>query len=636
MRRHIHFTKLLVQAATMLALLFGGASICLAQGAPEILKVEPPNWWAGHTINPVRVMIRGRNLAGASVQSGNEGISPVGPVKVNNRGTYLFVDVAINPAATPGKRVLKVLTPGGSVDAPFEVSAPLARAGRFQGVTTDDVIYLLMPDRFSDGDTSNDDPAKSKGLFNRSEPRYYHGGDLRGVIERLPYLKDLGVTAIWLNPWYDNNDHLNEREMPEGKPITDYHGYGATDFYAVDEHFGDLTTLREMVDAAHALGIKVVQDEVANHTGPYHPWVTDAPTETWYNGTEASHIDETWQTWLLKDAHATPETLRPVLDGWFLNILPDLNQNDEETSRYIIQNTLWWIGVSGLDTVRQDTLPYVPRRFWRDWTRAIKSEYPHVNVIGETYDGDPAQVAFFQGGVPRFDGVDSGIDTEFDFPLFYAIRTAFASGKSIKAIPEMLSRDYLYPNPDILVPFLGLHDMLRFMNEQGATRQGLMLAQTFLMTTRGIPLIYYGDEIAIQGGNDPDNRRDFPGGFPGDARNAFTDEGRTGDEREVFNHLRLVANLRKELTPLRRGGLVTLGFTDDQYAFARTTLSDWVVVVFNNASASAQVELDLSPLKAAPGTVLTDRLGATGDIRVDGNKARITLPARSAAILVRK
>ena len=282
--------------------------------------------------------------------------------------------------------------------------------GRFQGITVDDVIYLLMPDRFNNGDTANDDPAKSRGLLDRSKPRYYHGGDLRGVIDRLPYLKDLGVTAIWLNPWYDNNDGLNEIEMPEGKPITDYHGYGAIDFYGVDEHLGDLAMLRGLVDTAHALGIKVIQDQVANHTGPYHIWVKDPPTPSWYNGTEADHINETWQTWVLKDSHATPEIMRPVLDGWFLNILPDLNQNDPEARRYIIQNTLWWIGMTGLDGIRQDTLPYVPRSFWRDWMQAIKRQYPRVNVIGETYDGDPSQVAFFQGGARRFDGIDSGID----------------------------------------------------------------------------------------------------------------------------------------------------------------------------------------------------------------------------------
>ena len=282
---------------------------------------------------------------------------------------------------------------------PFELLAPLAREGRFQGFSPDDAIYLIMPDRFANGDPANDDPAVSQGLFDRAKPRYYHGGDLRGVIQKLPYLKDLGVTALWLNPWYENVNHLNERETYDGQAITDYHGYGATDFYAVEEHFGDLATLRELVDAAHAQGIKVIQDQVANHTGPYHPWVQDSPTPTWYYGTQQKHLANTWQTWTLQDPHATPQLQKATLEGWFIDILPDLNQDDPEVARYEIQNTLWWVGVSGLDGIRQDTLPYVHRRFWREWMAAIKKEYPKLTVVGELLDGDPALVSFFQGGV---------------------------------------------------------------------------------------------------------------------------------------------------------------------------------------------------------------------------------------------
>lgn len=619
--------------AMLVLSLFVAVTTSAAQHSPEVIKIEPPNWWAGHSINPVRVMIRGRNLTGAQVAPVGAGLRIAGPVKVNERGSYLLFDLTIAPAARPGSRKLKITTRDGSVEAPFEILVPLARAGRFQGLNTDDVIYLIMPDRFANGDTSNDEPQKSRGLLDRSKGRSYHGGDLRGIIDRLPYLKDLGVTALWLNPWYDNNDRYDEKEVYDGQKTTGYHGYGATDFYAVEEHFGDLTILRELVDKAHALGIKIVQDQVANHTGPYHPWVEDMPTPTWFNGTESNHINETWQTWALKDPYQTESVTRPVLDGWFVNILPDLNQNDLEARRYIIQNTLWWVGVTGFDAIRQDTLPYVPRSFWRDWMAAIKREYPKLNVIGETYDGDPAQVAFFQGGARRWDGVDSGIDTEFDFPLFYAIRDAFARGDNVRKIAEVLSHDYLYPNPGSLVPFLGLHDMLRFMSEDRATREGLMLAQTFLMTTRGMPLLYYGDEIAMEGKGDPDNRRDFPGGWPGDGHNAFTNEGRKREEREVFDHLRRVIRLRHELEPLRRGKLVTLGVSEQQYAFARTTARESVILVFNNDKQESTVEFDTSPIKLARGAQLTDRLGRAKDVRRDGNVVRVVLPARSASII---
>jgi glycosidase len=294
---------------------------------------------------------------------------------------------------------------------------------------------------------------------------------------------------------------------------------------------------------------------------------------------------------------------------------------------------LWWLGVSGFDGIRQDTLPYVPRTFWRDWEAAIKREYPNVNVVGELYDGDPALVSFFQGGRVRFDGVDSGVDSLFDFPLLYPIRRAFAEGKPLREVAMMLARDHLYPNPDVLVTFMGNHDMLRFMNEPGANTTGLKLAQTFLLTTRGIPQIYYGDEIGLPGGGDPDNRRDFPGGFPGDARNAFSREGRTPEQQEAFEHVKRLAQLRKELEPLRRGALENLYVAEQQYAYARITERASVIVVINNDVKPATIEFDVSPTRFPDGTRLTDRIGAIQDVRLEGDKLTVNMPARSASIL---
>jgi len=510
-----------------------------------------------------------------------------------------------------------------------------------QGFTTDDVMYLIMPDRFSDGDSANNDPPQSRGMYDRSKTRYYHGGDLQGVINHLSYLKDLGITAIWLTPWYDNVNHLNEREQyPEGStglknPITDYHGYGAVDFYGVEEHFGTLAKLRELVDEAHKLGIKVIQDQVANHTGPYHPWVEDSPTPTWFNGTRAQHLANTFQTWVLHDPHPVAKIKRETLEGWFIDILPDLNQNDSETARYIIQNTLWWIGITGIDAIRQDTWQYVPNSFWRNWMAAIKREYPNLNVVGEVLDGDVAHCAFYQGGRVRFDGVDTGLDTLFDFPLLYPLRRAFAQGRPLKEAVSMLSHDQLYPNPNVLVTVLANHDMPRFMNEPGATVAGLNLAHTLIMTMRGTPQLYYGDELAMPGAGDPDNRRDFPGGFPGDGRNAFTKEGRTPDEQAAFEHLRKLARLRVELEPLRRGALVNLYVADQQYAYARKTERASVIVAINNDSKPSTFEFDVSDLRIAGSALLIDRLGG-GEMRVQSGMLKVSLPARSAAILTTK
>ena len=541
--------------------------------APTVTKVEPPNWWAGYSINPVRLLIRGSGLNGASVS----GSLKTSKVRVNDTGTYLFVDVAIPRGTKPGPVPLTLKTADGTAAIPFEISEAMPREGRFQGFSPDDVIYLIMPDRFSDGDPSNNDPEISKGLFDKTKPRYYHGGDLQGIINRLPYLKNLGVTAIWVNPVYDNVNHLNTKEVYDGQPITDYHGYGAVDFYGVEEHFGTLSKFREMVDAAHSAGIKVIQDQVANHTGPFHPWVSDSPLPTWYHGTAANHINETWQTWTLADPHSTDEVRKSTLDGWFINLLPDLNQEEPEVARYLIQNTLWWIGVSGLDGVRQDTLPYVPRTFWKEWMAAIHREYPKFRVVGEMFDGDPALVSFFQGGRKQFDGFDSGVDTLFDFPLFYAVRNVFAGGKPARDLPSMLAHDRLYPDASMLVTFLGLHDVDRFMNVQGASVERLKLAFTFLLTTRGIPMIYYGDEVALPGGNDPDNRRDFP-------MEKFENPG------ELYTYIAKVAKMRSDNECLRRGPVATIEATETVYAFSRKSGACEATVVLNTGSQEATVD----------------------------------------------
>lgn len=311
-----------------------------------------------------------------------------------------------------------------------------------------------------------------------------------------------------------------------------------------------------------------------------------------------------------------------------------MNQNDEECERYLIQNTLWWIGMVGFDGIREDTLPYVPRRFWRDWMTAIKREYPRFTVVGEVFDGDPALVSFFQGGVTRTDGIDTTVESVFDFPLCFAIRKDFAEGKSIRDLAVTLAHDYLYPNPMQLVTFFGNHDMARFMNESGATVEGLELAYTFLMTARGIPEIYYGDEIAMPGGNDPDNRRDFPGGWASDPQSAFEASGRTPEQQAVFERLRRLAHLRQEFEPLRRGKMMNLEVGDHTYVYARATRADPVIVAMNNGPQAESVEFDVTGLNLREGTKLQDRLATGPEITVHKGKVIASLPARSAAVYV--
>ncbi|MBN1506259.1 MAG: cyclomaltodextrinase N-terminal domain-containing protein [Sedimentisphaerales bacterium] len=609
-----------------------------AFAAPVVTKVEPPNWWIGHSWNPVRLLIEGRELTDARLAPA-EGLS-VGQTTVSANGDWAFVDLTIATDARPGRRTLALTTPSGSTAVPFELLRRLPAEGRFQGFSPDDVIYLAMPDRFADGDRANDDPAISAGLFDRAKPRHYHGGDLAGVIQHLDYLQHLGVTALWLTPWYDNVNHLNllekytagNQHSPDGVPSTDYHGYGAVDFYGVEEHFGDLSTLQNLVTAAHRHQIKIIQDQVANHTGPYHRWTTNAPTPTWYNGTVADHLDNTWQTWTIADPNAPADKLKSTLDGWFINLLPDLNQNDPRTAVYLIQNSLWWIDQTGLDAIRQDTLPYVPRAYWSRWTTAIKREHPHFTILGEMWDGNPKLVSFFQGGRRAFDGIDTGVDTLFDFPLCYAIRDVFAKHQSTTRLAETLASDGNYVNPRVLVIFLGLHDMPRFLNEPGADLIGLRLAFTFLLTTRGTPLIYYGDEIAMRGGGDPDCRRDFPGGFPGDARNAFTSRGRTAEQAEVYNHVQQLLQLRRELEPLRRGDLNVVHASGDAWACIRKAGPHRALVVINNGTQTLDLDLAANALGLNPGQSLRERLRGRDTIASSDGALRLSLPARSSAI----
>ncbi len=545
-----------------------------------------------------------------------------------------IVFLTIPPTTAPGIKKLSVNGNGKTTTFDFEVNSRPSAVGKYQGFSPDDVIYLLMPDRFADGDTSNNDPAISKGLYDRSKTRRYHGGDLEGIISKLPYLKSLGVTAIWTTPIYDNNNKLDEKEVYDGEKTTGYHGYGAVDMYSVDEHFGDVDKLKELVDKAHAMGLKMVQDQVANHTGPYHVWANDPPTPSWWNGTADNHLSNNWQKWTTMNPRASYQTQRRNLEGWFVDILPDFNQDDPEVEKYLIQNSIWWIERVGYDAIRMDTLPHVPRTFWAKWGAAIKRQYPKVNILGELFDGDPALLSYFQTGRKGHDGIDTQIDTLFDFTTYYAIRDAFAQGKSIRAVSQAFAHDWLYPRPEVLSTFLGNHDVGRFLGEPGATVEGLKLANTLIMTSRGTPILYYGDEIAMKSGGDPENRRDFPGGFPADGIDKFAAPGRNAVEKDVWDHLAKLGKLRQTFEPLRRGKTIDLLDEEQQMAYARMTDKEAIVVVFNNETKPATVTFDVSMIKQTKTNgSFVDLLDEPRSFEVKNGSVNVELPARSARIL---
>jgi glycosidase len=477
-----------------------------------------------------------------------------------------------------------------------------------------------MPDRFADGDLSNDRPAGSNADYDRSNPMAYHGGDLRGIRDHLGYLHDLGVTTLWLTPVWKNTD-------------SDYHGYHVIDFYALDEHMGSMPEYQALVADAHRLGMKVLVDYVVNHTGPHHPWANDAPTPTWFHGTPEHHLEPSYSFTGLVDPHASPREYRNTLDGWFANKLPDLNPDDPKLALYLAQNAMWWTEIAQLDGFRLDTFPYSTRQFWSGWHERIRTIYPQINDVGEVWDGDSTITSFFEGGRKQFDGIDSGLATVFDFPLSFVLRDVTIRGASMQKVVDVLRHDELYPHPETLVTFIGNHDDGRFVSEKGSSPAKLKAALSLLLTLRGIPQIYSGDEIAMPGGGDPDNRRDFPGGFPGDPQNAFTASGRTAEQQDVFSYVQSLLALRQSHAALRTGKQWHIGWDDSYYAFLRESPQDEdkLLVVYNNApkTAALNIPVEGTPLETAH--QLQTVFGNSAAEIIDG-KVRVSLPTQTLAV----
>ncbi len=449
-------------------------------------------------------LLYGENLAGANISIDYPNAT-VAKVESQPDGKHVFVWLSFSPTTRPGNVMIHVKTASGETSTAVPLLPRSPTEGRFQGITPDDVIYLIMPDRFADGDPSNNMPAgAAPGTYDRSGAKTYHGGDLKGIQEHLPYLKDLGVTALWLTPLYDNDNSTS-----------DYHGYGAVDEYAVEDHFGTMKDYQNLVAAAHQLGLKVLLDMVPNHVGPRHPWAASQPAPGWLHGTTEHHLDTDYYYAPITDPHAVKANYVSALEGWFADKLPDLAQENPLVALYLLQNAEWWAESGGVDGFRIDTFPYVPRAFWAYYHAGLFSHYPNFFTVGEIYNTDPTVTSYWAGGQTGFDGIDTHLTTPFDFPMNSAIREVVAHGASAKKIVDVLRQDRLYPHPELLVTFIGNHDMKRFLTDANGSQDKLKLAFSLLATLRGIPQLYYGDEIGMTGGDDPDNRHDFPGGFPG-------------------------------------------------------------------------------------------------------------------------
>jgi len=552
-------------------------------------------------------------------------------------GKYLFVWLKFAPGMKSGTAVCRISTPTGMTSFELPLANRSETIHKFQGLTTSDVIYLIMPDRFANGDPTNDEPADARGSHDRRKALAYHGGDLRGVRDHLPYLKDLGVSTIWLTPIVRNG------------ASEDYHGYGAVDLYNVDPHFGTLGDYQELVAAAHQQRMKVLFDIVPNHVGPKHPWATSPPLPDWFHGTLQHHTNSStpmsrsfyglseaqaakhdpFET--LVDPHAPPEFSRNLTEGWFFGMLPDLNSENPVVAQYLLQNAIWWAESSGLDGYRIDTFPYVSRQFWSAWHAGLRRIYPRLTTIGEVFHPDPSVTSFFVGGQRRSDGIDSGVATVFDYPMYFALRDVLLHGAPAGRLTDVLRHDSLYQRPDDLVTFFSNHDVARLAGAPSASQLKQKMVFGLTLTLRGIPQLYYGDEIGMTGGDDPENRHDFPGGWREDQRNAFEQSGRSLEQQALFSHVQALLKLRREHSALASGRLWHLESDESSYIFLRQTDEESVVVALNIAARARQLQIPLADTPAK-GLLAVSSLFGEGKAEFSGKELRMTLPAESISI----
>jgi glycosidase len=395
--------------------------------------------------------------------------------------------------------------------------------------------------------------------------------------------------------------------------------------------------------------MKIFFDAVPNHVGPKHPWVSNPPLPDWFHGTLQRHLDsfsplkgtfygkpggqaasnDPFES--LVDPHAPPRMKRNLTEGWFFGALPDMNTENPVVAQYLLQNSIWWTEISGLDGFRVDTFPYVGRKFWADWHAGLRRIYPNLTTVGEVFHPDPSVTSFFAGGVRRYDGIDTGLSTLFDYPMYFTLRDVLLHNAPAGRMADVLRHDALYPHPETLVLFFANHDVTRFAGEPGSSPAKLKLAFGLTLTLRGIPEIYYGDEIGMPGGGDPDNRRDFPGGWIGDSKDAFTPSGRTREQQEIFSHVQTLLRLRREHPALRDGSLWHLASDENSYVFLRETEEERLLVAFNNSDQSREVRIPLNVTPAQGATGVGHLLG-DANATIENSEIRVSMPGQSVTV----
>lgn len=537
----------------------------------SVEKVEPSNWWIGMKLNKIQLMIYGSNLKNFSASFDDRKIKVLKTHQLEN-SHYAFIDIEI-PNNLPAKVYkLKLNSSNKTVSIDFPIYKREKTKNKFQGFNQTDAIYLIMPDRFVNGDVSNDSIAGYSDSMQKIQYQGRAGGDLQGVINKLDYIKELGFTAIWLTPVVENNTFRS------------YHGYAATDFYKVDPRLGTNELYKKLVEEAHKRNLKIIFDHVANHCSDDHPWMKNLPMKNWFNGTKENHLEANHNKMVFTDIHADSTTIKQVEQGWFVSSMPDLNQENIYVQNYIIQNTIWWMEYAGFDGIREDTYPYNNQKFMSRWAKTILNKYPTTNIVGEVWTGEVDFLSTYQKNSP-FKKMNTYLPSVTDFAL-RDVLIRFVEGKdNTYQIFNVLAKDYLYTDATQLLTFVDNHDLPRLMYFAKGNIQKAKMAYDILFTVRGIPQIFYGSEIGMVGTDDHGSLRiPFPGGFPNDKRNAFTEQGRSDYENDIFNHLKTLLKIRNSNKAFTLGKLVHFPPINDVYVYFRIHENEKFMIVINNNS----------------------------------------------------
>ena len=595
--------------------------------APMVDRIEPPFWWAGMAEPSLQLMVYGPDVNRADVALDYPGVSVDSVVRLDGPN-HLFVYLNVGREAKPGKMELKFKLDGRTQKVAYDLKSRDRSPEDYPGFDTSDVLYLIMPDRFAKG--SNAAETGSEGLkfpskIDRSRPNARHGGDIAGLRQHLDYIDSLGVTAVWVNPVLEN-------DIPGGS----YHGYATTDYYAIDPRFGGNDEWNAFVSEAHDKGIKVVMDMIFNHSGVTHPWIEDRPSSDWINFPD-EYVQTNHRLSTVFDPYASDYDKTRTVDGWFVPGMPDLNQRNPHLMKYLIQNSIWWIEESKIDGIRMDTHPYADLEGMASWIRAVEKEYPRFNIVGECWYGNEGASAFWQKNSYVNHGPNTELPTVMDFVLCQTARDAFngptENRDGLNKIYDHLAMDFLFPDTKRILTFLDNHDTDRFLEELPTDLGPWKQAQTFLLTSRGIPQIYYGTEILMNGtranGGDGMIRLDMPGGFPGDTVSVFTAEGRTPLQQEAFDFMSKLLHYRRGNKVISDGSLKHFIPEQGVYTYERRLGDERIVVMLNGNDETVTIDMEQT-LEIMPyGTRMRDVISGA-EIVIDDE---MTFPARAVYVL---